>query len=406
MKDKIGRMVLQMSRIVRGFLLLMVLCVAGLVIAPAENAEASSAKSEITGFKEEISTNPKTGAEIYRLEYGITTPEIQFSRKYTRKNPNQLQLVFKKTKLGKLEQEYQMDGRYASAVSFDDSKDGKVTVTVKFAGNVKKQGYKIYYAKADKRAGKPDRLVMEIQRRGSYGYNVDLKGLEGRTIVIDPGHGGVDGGATGPSGIREKAVTLYVSQALDDILEANGARVVMTRWDDRDVYGPQATDHQELDARVDVARRTRGADVFVSIHCDAFSSPEASGTSTFIYGRSPEDYKLGQALQAGMIRRGGRKDRGVRKANFYVVKHSPVPAALVELAFITNYKEEMLLCSDGFQQDMAVGIAEGLAEFLRDYSGNGSIRDGSRLSPRQRRGYRNKERKASLRTSKEERRRK
>lgn len=396
MKTKVGRMVLQMSRIIRSFFLLVVFCTAGLFIAPAENAGAASIKSEITGFKEEISTDPKTGAEIYRLEYGVTTPEIQFSRKYTKKNPNQVQLIFKKTKLGKLEQEYQLDGRYAGAVSFEDNENGKVTVTVQFAGSVKKQGYNIYYAKADKRTGKPGRLVMEIQRRGSYGHDVDLKGLEGRTIVIDPGHGGVDAGATGSGGTREKAVTLYVAQALNNILEANGAKVVMTRKDDRDVYGPRATDHQELNARVNVARRTKGTDVFLSIHCDAFSSPEANGTGTFIYGRSPENYKLGQAVQAGMIRRGGRKDRGVREANFYVVKNSPVPAALVELAFITNYKEEMLLCSDGFQQDMAVGIAEGLAKFLRDYSGSGSIRNDSRLSLRQRRENRNKEKKASL----------
>lgn len=406
MKTEIGRVIREMSRIIRGFLLLVVLGVIGLLAVPTENAEASSAKSEITCFNEDHSTNSRTGAEIYRLEFGVTTPEIQFSRKNSRKNPDQLQLVFKRTQLGKVEPEYQLDGRYASSVRFEDNKNGKVTVTVKFAGNVKKQGCKVYYAKADKRARKPARLVVEIPRRGSYGRNVDLKGLAGRTVVIDPGHGGVDGGAAGPSGIKEKTVTLYVSQALENILEANGAKVVMTREDDRDVYGPQATDHQELDARVDVARRTRGTDVFLSIHCDAFTSSEANGTSTFIYGGSPDAYKLGQALQEGMIRRGGRRDRGVKTANFYVIKHSPVPAALVELAFITNYKEEMLLCSDGFQQDMAVGIAEGLAEFLRDYKGSGSLRKGSRLSPRKKREYRSRERNASRRNVQEERRRK
>ncbi len=138
-KGKIGRMVSQMSRIIRVFLLLVVLCAAGLFIAPAENAEASSTKSEITGFKEEFSTNPKTGAEIYRLEFGITTSEIQFSSKYTKKNPNQLQLVFKKTKLGKLEQEYQMDGRYASAVSFDDNKNEEAQNTIFEGGGEKKR---------------------------------------------------------------------------------------------------------------------------------------------------------------------------------------------------------------------------------------------------------------------------
>ena len=384
-----------------------VLCIAGVLFVASGSAEAAGPKNEINYFKEEIVTHPKTGAEIYRLEYGVSSPEVQFTQKYTKKNPSKLQLTFKKTKLGKIEREQQLDGRYASNIVFDDSKRGKVLVTITFAGEVKKQGYKIYYAKADKLTKKPARLVMEIEKRGSYGRDVELNGLKGRTIVIDPGHGGVDTGAIGPSGTKEKVVTLYVSQALRNILETAGAKVTMTRDIDCDVYGPNATDRQELDARVEVARRTRKADVFLSIHCDAFSNPQSNGTGTFVYGKFQEDYRLGQALQDGMIRRGGRHDRGVREANFYVIKHSPVPSALVELAFITNYKEEMLLCSDGFQQDMAIGLAEGLAEFLRGYK-NDSADTGKKfgLSSRQRREKRDQAKDASIRSTKEERSRK
>ena len=84
-----------------------------------------------------------------------------------------------------------------------------------------------------------------------------------------------------------------------------------------------------------------------------------------------------------------------------------MPSALVELAFITNYKEEMLLCSDGFQQDMAIGLAEGLAEFLRGYK-NDSADTGKKfgLSSRQRREKRDQAKDASIRSTKEERSRK
>lgn len=398
---------LQVSKYIRKIFLLTALVLMSLLLMAADRSEAASINNELSYFKEEILTDPKTGAEIYRLEYGVSTPEVQFTQKQVKKKPRQLLITFKKTKLGKIEREQELDGRYASDITFNDEKPGKVQVTVNFAGEVKKQGYKLYYAKPDKLTKKPGRLVMEIQKRGSLGRDVDISGLKGRTIVIDPGHGGTDQGASGPSGAKEKIVTLYVSQALRNILTDAGAKVVMTREDDRDVYGPDATDRQELDARVDVARRTKKADVFLSIHCDAFSNPKPNGTGTFVYGKFAEDYTLGQALQDGMLRRGGRRDRSVREANFYVIKHSPVPSALVELAFITNYKEELLLCSDGFQQDMAIGLAEGLAEFLRDYKGSKrSYKEDSELSPRQRREKKRQEKAADGSKSKEERRRK
>ena len=161
-----------------------------------------------------------------------------------------------------------------------------------------------------------------------------------------------------------KDITLEVASKVRDILENSGVKVVMTREDDRDVYGPTATDAQELQARVDYGNFTPNVDVFLSIHCDAFTSESSNGTSTFYYPKTWLDALLAQNLQEAMIEHGDRRDRGIHEARFYVCRHSTMPAALVELAFITNYVEGNLLADEDFQDEMAQGIAEGLANYF------------------------------------------
>ena len=182
--------------------------------------------------------------------------------------------------------------------------------------------------------------------------------------MLDPGHGGTDTGAIGVDGLQEKDITLLVAKRVQQLLKDSGARVVMTRDDDQDVYGPSATDAQELQARVDVGEATGGAEVFLSIHCNAFAKPAAHGTETYYYPKSENDKALAQALQDGMLDHGRLRDRGVKQARFYVLRNSSLPAALVELAFITNYEEKKLLADEDFQQEMALGICEGLANYF------------------------------------------
>ena len=106
--------------------------------------------------------------------------------------------------------------------------------------------------------------------------------------------------------------------------------------------------------------------VFLSIHCNSFSSSSANGSQTFYYPKSDQDAQLAQDIQDELIAADGLRDRGISEANFYVVKHSDVPAALVELAFISNYNEEGLLNSPEFQDKIALAIAKGLGRFFQD----------------------------------------
>ena len=193
------------------------------------------------------------------------------------------------------------------------------------------------------------------------------QGSSVQTVVIDPGHGGSDTGAVGPTGVTEASVTLAVSKDLQSILENSGARVTMTRNKDVDVYGPNASDRQELQARVNVGEYTPGAELFVSIHCNAFSNPASHGMETYYYAGSPRGERIATLVNEELEKAGGLFNRGVKTANFYVIKHSSMPATLAELAFITNAREEQLLSNAQYQMKLAEAIARAIGRY---FSGN------------------------------------
>jgi len=159
-------------------------------------------------------------------------------------------------------------------------------------------------------------------------------------------------------------VTLAVSQRVRALLEKAGAKVIMTRTDDRDVYPqPGASDRDELQARVNVAN-SRKADLFLSIHANAFNNRNIGGTTVYYYQKTQYDLLLAQTLSASLVPAIGLADRGVKPANFYVVRRTLMPAALIELAYISNPTEEKLLMSPQFQEKSAQAIVAGLDKFF------------------------------------------
>lgn len=185
-----------------------------------------------------------------------------------------------------------------------------------------------------------------------------------RLIVIDPGHGGSDGGAA-RSSVVEKVVNLDISKRLRDILVARGWQVSMTRDTDRDVYAPNDGAREELQARCDVANKA-GARLFVSVHANTAGSSSVSG-STF-YVSKPIDTALARSVQRRVAAQSGTADDGVQKAKFYVTLHTNMPAVLIETAFMTNPADYQLLVSGEWRQHMAQAIADGIS----DYAGSPS----------------------------------
>lgn len=193
-----------------------------------------------------------------------------------------------------------------------------------------------------------------------------LTGLKGRKITIDAGHGGNDSGAIGPTGVMEKSVTLRIANELRRLLVADGATVYMTRTTDTEVSpkGANASDIEELQARCDVANNTK-SDIFISIHMDSFSSGAAKGTTGYYYSLgSQRSRDLADKVRQGVIDQIGTQSRGTQSCNFYVVKHTDMPATLVEVAFISNPQEEQLLNSEEGIEKAAQGIADGIADYF------------------------------------------
>ena len=185
-------------------------------------------------------------------------------------------------------------------------------------------------------------------------------GISGKIIVLDPGHGGSDPGAIGPTGLQEKQVTLPIAEYLKSILEAKGAKVILTRTTDVDVYGPHASGVDELQARVNVANGNQ-ADAFMSIHINSFSNPNVGGIATYYFDGSDQSKKLASSVQGQIAEHSGfNGDRGIQPGNLYVLRHSLMPSILVELGFISNPTEEGHLKESSTQKAFANELAKGL----------------------------------------------
>ena len=181
-------------------------------------------------------------------------------------------------------------------------------------------------------------------------------------VFVDPGHGGSFAGATGPGGLLEKTVNLAVALKVEQYLTRLGMAVQLSRRSDQNLA---STLEADLQARVQAAR-SFGADAFVSIHCNAAPDPSATGLKTWYVNDETHNVAanatLAELLQRHLLVTTGRHDRGTRYNQdpheaFYVIRNVPMPAALVELAFISNPDEEKLLATDWYQEKAALGIA-------------------------------------------------
>ena len=349
----------------RGFsaavLLVMVL---SMLVLPQGSAEAGKVPVHELNYFKSYETEVE-GQKAYRIEIGMDREGLEYqvvAKTFVRK---QLVLDMKNTKPGKLKKNIKLNSSVAKRLTISELERRHTQVVIDLGSSVTDDMYKVHEEKADHKAGKPYRLVVDIFSEPLVKEET-FKGVKGRTVVIDPGHGGSDSGAVGPTGLAEKTATLAVSKKVKSLLEASGARVVMTRDRDVDVYGPNASDRQELQARVNVGEYAPGANIFVSIHCNAFSNPAAKGMETYYFPGSARGQQLATYIYDELLKDGGLAGRGVRTANFYVIKHSSMPATLLELAFITNPREEKLLGDDKYQNTLAKAIVRGISRYFGD----------------------------------------
>src|ERR1017187_7835525 len=245
--------------------------------------------------------------------------------------------------------------------------------------------------------GAPPRLVVDVAKRGSPAPTGERPAVPApgpppasktKTIVLDPGHGGVEEGAKGPGGLLEKDATLALTKTIQEVLQRRGYHVVMTRLSDATVG---------LDDRAAQANAAK-ADVFISVHCNASRAATAHGTEVYYLSLDASDRaaallaesenatlrdldlilwdlaqnqhlsasaRLAEIVQADFNRLLGITTRGVKQAPFRVLIGVNAPAVLVEVAFITNPEEETKIGSGEFRRQTAETLAGSLDTYFR-----------------------------------------
>jgi len=190
-------------------------------------------------------------------------------------------------------------------------------------------------------------------------------------ICINPGHGGKDHGATGPTGLKEKDVNLDIAFRLREKLSGAGFKVILTREDDT---------KKPLDEIVNFVNASN-ADIFISVHNNSHTNREKNGTETFYYSQSPAGRILAGCINSSVVQQIGTLNRGVKAAEFTEIKGVKMVSALHEGAFISNPDEEAKLNDAGFRDKIAEGIYKGILEYLQ--ADAGSISAGKKLSSAQ-----------------------
>lgn len=171
---------------------------------------------------------------------------------------------------------------------------------------------------------------------------------QGRTIVVDAGHGGFDRGGVPGQRVGEKALTLDVAQRLRTVLQARGYRVVMTR--DSDVFIP-------LGQRAAIANAQRDA-TFVSVHFNSATRAGANGIETYYY-RS-DSATLAANIHRHVVAGAPSENRGIRRRAYYVLRRTSLPGVLVECGFLTNPSEAGYALNASYRQKLAEEIARGI----------------------------------------------
>lgn len=300
------------------------------------------------------------------------------------------EVVLKKTSMGSVASQYDMDPRAIDFATLSE-KDGDTYLDVALSKPQKIDDIRVFALRPDAKMKKPHRLVVDIPvigakqtytkkassaassspassyKKQSYNMSSDAKSvLKGKIICIDPGHGGTDVGAIGHIGgkdVYEKNITLSIALPLRDMLTSAGAKVVMTRDTDKDVYGPWADADPELQARCDIANEAH-ADAFVSIHIDSFSNSSVDGTTAYYNAKSSKDLLLAQMMHQATMNSLSIPDRGMKSNDFYVNVYTTMPSVLMEMGFITNDHRVKMLTSSWGPRGIAQSLFNGLVNYF------------------------------------------
>ncbi len=191
------------------------------------------------------------------------------------------------------------------------------------------------------------------------------------TVVIDPGHGGVDPGKVGVNDVYEKEINLQISLLLKEILEQNDCHVILTRECDMGLYQEADSNKKMADLRKRCELINESdADVTVSIHQNSFFQESSKGAQVFYQSASGEGKRLAEVMQRQLISSLDESNRRVAKANddYYMLKNTQGVMVIVECGFLSNPEEAKKLTENTYQRQVAWAIALGTLQYLEGAS--------------------------------------
>ena len=188
------------------------------------------------------------------------------------------------------------------------------------------------------------------------------------TVIIDPGHGYPDGGATSCTGVLESTINLQIAKRLDDLMHFLGVNTVMIRLTDESVYteGESIGEKKvsDLKQRVRIVNETEGA-ILVSIHQNTFPDRRYGGPQV-LYGMNPQSRELAQTVQSALKQSLDPLSKRVAKkaSGVYLMEHINCTGILIECGFISNPEEEAKLLDDGYQKQLCCVVAAAVTGYL------------------------------------------
>lgn len=187
-----------------------------------------------------------------------------------------------------------------------------------------------------------------------------------KVIVIDCGHGGVDGGKEGVNGTLEKDINLSIGYKLKSLLESSGFAVVMTRTDDVGLYSESDTNKKASDMkkRCQIIKDSN-CDLCISIHQNSYTGSTVHGAQMFYYKNSVEGKRLAECLESVIKEKLGKETARPSKYNdnYYMLLHSVCPTVIAECGFLSNPEEAEKLKNNEYQQKVAEALYYGIMKF-------------------------------------------
>ncbi len=188
----------------------------------------------------------------------------------------------------------------------------------------------------------------------------------GYTIIIDPGHGGVDPGSVGrKTEVTESELNLKISLKLSDILKKSGFNVILTRKNADGLYGTYSAGYKKRDmtARKDIILKHK-ADAVISIHMNSFTTSTHRGAQVFYNTQNKESENLAKHIQSVFKSDLPESDKGTSIGDYYILKCTNIPTVLCECGYLSNPSDEALLVTEEYQEKVANSIYKGLVAYL------------------------------------------